>query len=162
MKTHLVPLLVGTAALAVVAAGCGTRSDVAVDDPGATSRATPEPHPTSAPWPRYDVDDYTYTLRISCFCADRGSPAVITVRDGRVSSAVCPHRGLGHAAGDPAPRWMRATINDVIAAANDQHADRAVVRWPEGQDYPRSVWVDRDVLGADDEIGYTVSNVVPA
>jgi len=160
MKPHVVALLVVIASTGVVA-GCGTASDVAVDAPDVSASGTPEPHPTAAPWPRYDVDDYTYTLRTTCFCSDGGSPVVVTVRHGRVTDAVYAHGGPGHAAGDPAPRWMRATVNDVIAAANDQHADKVHVRWPQGQDYPRSVWVDPDQYAADEEIAYTITDVDP-
>ena len=35
------------------------------------------------------------------------------------------------------------------------------VEWPEGQDYPSSVFVDQDERMADEEIGYDVSDVVP-
>jgi hypothetical protein len=35
------------------------------------------------------------------------------------------------------------------------------VRWPEGQDYPRSVFIDLDANGADDEIGYSIRDVTP-
>jgi hypothetical protein len=125
-------------------------------------RGTPDSHPTAAPWPAFDVDDYTYTLRTACFCADGGVPVIVTVRDGEAVGAVYAvyaHRGGGHAAGDDAGDWMRVSINDVIDAANDKHASQVRVRWPQGQGYPTSVWVDRDADMADDEIGYTIRGV---
>jgi hypothetical protein len=161
MNKHLVPLLVGAAALV---AGCGTAGGTALDatgTPGATT-ATPEPHPTAAPWPAYDVDDYTFTLRTMCFCFERGVPVVVTVRDGQVTKAVYAHRGYGHDAGDPATRGLVVTINDVIDAANTKHAHQLQVRWPEGQSYPSYVWVDLDANAADEEFGYTIRDVVPA
>ena len=54
---------------------------------------------------------------------------------------------------------MQVTINDVIDAANDKRADSVTVRWPDGQDYPNSVWVDQDRNMADEERGYTIRNV---
>lgn len=162
MKKHLVPLLVGAALLI---AGCGTAGDVAADGTGGASepasRNTQQPHPTAAPWPPYAVDDYTYTLRTMCFCADRGVPVIVTVRDGMATNAVYAHRGWGHAAGDPAGDWMRVTINDVIDAANTKGAYQVLVKWPEGQDHPASVWVDQDANAADEEIGYSIHHVVP-
>lgn len=129
--------------------------------PEPTPRGTPDPNPTAAPWPAYDVEDYTYTLRTSCFCGDRGVPVVVTVRNGEATAAVYAHQGSGHAAGDPAGDWMRVTINDVIDAANTKHAYQVRVNWPKGQDYPTSVWVDRDQNIADEEIGYSIRNVTP-
>lgn len=160
MKRYLVPRVLGAAALV---AGCGTGGHVAVDGTGGTPEPAPAggpgSHPTAAPWPSYDVDDYTYTLRTSCFCAERGVPVIVTVRDGKVTDAVYAHKGWGHAAGDPAGDWLRVSINDVIDAANTQHASQVLVTWPQGQDYPTSVWVDPDANTADEEIGYTIHHV---
>jgi major membrane immunogen (membrane-anchored lipoprotein) len=156
MKTPLVPAL--AVGVAVLVAGCGSAGSTAAP----SSDRTPESHPTAAPWPSYDVADYTYTLRTTCFCADRGSPVTVTVRDGKVVEAVYAHRGWGHAAGDPAADWQRLTVNDVIAAANTEHAAQVVVTWPEGQDYPASVWVDPDAGAADEEFGYSIRDVTPA
>src|SRR4051794_6581196 len=117
MSRHLVPLLVGAA---VLIAGCGTaaRGTVAADSPDSASRGTPSTPPTAAPWPSYDVADYTYTLRTSCFCADRGVPVTVTVGDGKVTRATYARPGRGHTAGDRAPDWLQVTIDDVIDAAN--------------------------------------------
>jgi hypothetical protein len=163
MKQYLVPLLVGAA---VLVTSCSTAGDAAVDGtrgtPPPAPSGTPDPHPTAAPWPAYDVDDYTYTLRTACFCGDRGVPVIVTVRDGQATDAVYAHRGRGHAAGDRAGSWMQVTINDIIDAANIKDAYQVRVNWPEGQDYPTSVWVDRDANTADEEIGYSIRNVTPS
>ena len=155
MRKRLTPTL---AALALVT-GCG--ADVATDPDGAPEAApsASTAHPTAAPWPAYQPDDYTFTLLVSCYCPDAGVPIVVTVADGKVTDAVFARRGGGHIAGAPAPAWMQVTINDVIDAANDEKADSVSVRWPDGQDYPRSVWVDQDRNMADEERGYTIRNV---
>jgi hypothetical protein len=164
MRKRLTPAL---AAVALVA-GCGAvGADVATNpdpEPASTSDPTSHPtsHPTGAPWPKYQAQDYTFMLRVSCYCPDAGIPVTVTVRDGDITDAVYARKGWGHAAGAPAPGWMRVTINDVIDAANDTHADTVTVRWPDGQDYPTSVWVDRDRHAADEEIGYTIRNVEPS
>ena len=163
MKNHSVPLVLAAAALL---AGCGATHDVAVQDTGGTrgpaSHGTPEPHPSGAPWPAYDVDDYTYVLRTACFCADRGVAVVVTVRDGVATDAVYAHAGSDHAAGDPAGDWMRVSINDVIEAANTTDAYQVRVRWPQDQPYPASVYVDQDEHTADEEIGYAIRDVTPS
>jgi hypothetical protein len=157
MNKRLVPLLVGVATLV---AGCGSSGHVDIDG-GGTPRGTTSSHPTGAPWPAYEVDDYTFTLRTACFCADGGIAVIVTVRDGEAVGAVYAHRGRGHAAGDDAGDWMRVSIDDVIDAANNENAAQVRVRWPQGQDYPTSVWVDRDADMADDEIGYSIRDVTP-
>ena len=62
--------------------------------------------------------------------------------------------------GDQADKSFWITINDVIDQANDTEAARVDVEWPDGQDYPTSVYVDGSEDIADDEIGYTIANVV--
>lgn len=163
MKTHLFPLLAGTA---VLLSGCGNAGSTAANGTGGAPDPAPDSslgtRPTEGPWPAYEVENYTYTVRTLCFCADRGVPVVVTVRDGRVTDAVYARTGMGHRAGDAAGRWLRVTINDVIDAANTQDAYQVRVRWPEDQDYPASVWVDRDRDAADEEIGYSIRDVRPA
>jgi hypothetical protein len=155
MKRGLAPLLLGAV---VVVTGCGsTGTDAVADDVG-----TPVAHTKHTRWPAYPVADYSYRLRISCFCADAGVPVIVTVRGGIAVDAVYAAKGRGHAAGDEAGDWMRVTINDVIDAANTEHAYRKRVRWPDGQDYPSSVWVDPDANAADEEIGYSIRHVQPA
>ena len=51
------------------------------------------------------------------------------------------------------------TIDDIIEAANDTEAAEVRVEWPAGQDYPDSVYVDHDTNVADEENGYTISDV---
>ena len=155
MRKRLTPTI---AAVALVA-GCG--ANVATDPDGASEAApsAPTSHPTAAPWPAYQPDDYTFTLRVTCYCPDAGAPVTVTVADGKVTDAVFARQGWGHPVGAPAPKWMQVTINDVIDAANDKRADSVTVRWPDGQDYPNSVWVDLDKNMADEERGYTIRNV---
>lgn len=157
-----------TLALVAVLGGCGTRDAV---DAGAqaveSGSTTPAPdsgtaQPSGPPWPAYGVEDYTYTLRVRCFCPDAGVPITVTVTDGKAVDAVLATKGSGRPAGASAPEWARVTINDVIEAANDTKADTIEVRWPAGQDYPTSVWVDRDTNAIDEEIGYTIRDVDPA
>jgi hypothetical protein len=171
MRWHPVPTLAALALLALLN-GCGSQEAVDgaehAQDPGTPTRGTtPTSDPGSAlssgpPWPLYDVEDYTFTLRVHCFCPDAGVPVTITVTDGEVVDAVFAKKRSSRPAGAPAPEWRRVTINDVIGAANDTDAYTVDVRWPAGQDYPTSVWVDRDADTIDEEIGYTIRDVDPA
>lgn len=162
MRKGLTPSLLGAAVLLAGCGAAGERSGSAHGGlPKSVSDHTAKPRPTAARWPAFDVDDYTYTLRTTCFCADRGVPVIVTVTDGRATEAVYAQKGRGHAAGDDAGDWMKVTINDVIDAANTLGAYQVKVRWPDGQAYPSSVWVDRDANAADEEIGYSVRDVTP-
>jgi hypothetical protein len=152
------------ASAGILVAGC----DSAGDRASGTHHGKPEPaavtstpRPTASPWPGFGGSAYSYNLRTTCICPGAGVPVVVMVRDGKAISAVFAHRGRGHAAGDDAGDWQQITIDDVIEAANNEDAYLVRVRWPEGQDYPRSVFIDLDANGADDEIGYSIRDVTP-
>jgi len=152
--------------LVLVLAGCGDPGDDVAQDPAPpstpTSTATPTAEPTVGTYPEFEPQNYTYTLVVSCFCPDGGVPVEITVEDGEVTSAVYGQDGRGVRKGDPAEDYRQITINDVIEAANDTEAHSVDVDWPEGQDYPSSVAVDPDELTIDEEVAYTISEVVVA
>jgi hypothetical protein len=157
--------------LPVSLAACGSSDDgddVATDPAPTTATSTPTPSPTAAPtvgtYPEFEPTDYTFELSISCFCVGAGAPVVVTVADGEVASAVYAVDQSGGRdgdlqAGDPAEQMFWMTINDVIEQANDTEADKVTVDWPDGQDYPNSVYVDGHKTMADDETGYTIANV---
>ncbi len=150
----------------VLLAGCGggsTVADPAAETSGSVSPSVSPsqgPSPTVGTYPAYDPTDYTYTLSVSCFCLDSGVPIRITVEDGEVTAAVYAGDGRGVEKGQPADTFRWITINDVIDAANDTEAEVVTVRWPEGQDFPDSVSVDKSRQMMDEEIGYALSRVV--
>ena len=142
--------------LAACGSSTGTTDGVAAaPESSSPESSSPDSAPTAAPYPEFGPTDYTYVLRVSCFCADRGA-VVVTVQDGQVTSAV------ERRTGEDAPEYRRLSINDVIDAANKAEADDAArvdVRWPEGLDHPTSVYIDQDEMMADEEIGYAVRDV---
>jgi hypothetical protein len=150
-------------------AGCGSGDDgddVASDPAPTSATSTPSPSPTASPtvgtYPEFAPADYTYLLTVSCFCAFAGSPVEVTVTNAEVVGAVYSQDDTGRGevhAGDLADKTYWLTINDVIARANDTSADKVTVDWPAGQDYPSSVYVDPHKNMADEEIGYTISDV---
>jgi hypothetical protein len=161
MKRMMLVALLGAALT-----GCGSTVDVAQEadhsSPAPTTPAPTTPSPTTGTYPDYPHGDYTYVLRISCFCADVGVPFEITVQDGKAVKVVYAKKGHGHRAGEVADlSWMQVTLADIIDAANDTQAAQVTVEWPAAQDYPTSVYVDQDRMMADEEIGYFVSDVVP-
>ena len=150
--------------LALVACSGGQGDDIASDPAPTTATAEPTPtaEPTVGTYPTFAPPDYTYTLSVSCFCPAAGVPIAVSVVGSEVVDAVYALDDTGRGgvkAGDPADQAFWLTINDVIDRANDLEAARVEVDWPAGQDYPNSVYVDGSEQVADDEIGYTVSDV---
>lgn len=155
----------------LVLSACGTDDGSVADDPGASEPAssttsTPTEEATAEPtvgtYPEFEPATYSYQLSVACFCVGAGVPIEVTVEDGEVVDAVYLADDDGRSAvkkGDPADKRFWLTINDVIEAANNTSAARVDVVWPPGQDYPSSVVVDEDEKTADEEIGYTVSEV---
>ena len=157
-----------TASLVLVGCGAEPDEDTVATDPTSSPTPPDTPVPTEGPteeptvgtYPDFAPDDYTYTLVTSCFCPDAGAPVRVTVVAGDAVEAVYLEDGRGVKKGDPAPEYRRLTIDEVIEAANDTEAAMVKVKWPAGQDYPSSVYVDQDELMVDEEVGYLVSDVV--
>jgi hypothetical protein len=109
-------------------------------------------------YPLFAPEDYVYRLEVICFCPQVGAVRV-EVADGEVVSARTLRGGRGVTKGAEAPDFARLTINDVIEIANDPSASSVEVTWPDGQDYPSVVDVDRIERATDDEVTYTIKNV---
>ena len=163
--------LAGTTAglLLLLLTACSGEDEVARDQPAPTGTASSDQdveaeEPTSGPDVGFGPTDYAFTLEVSCFCPFAAVPVRVTVEDDRVVEAVFEKGGGrgGAKAGEPAPEFFELTIDDVIAEAEDAEeagAARVDVTWPEGSDYPTEVYIDRDERMADEEIGYTLSDV---
>jgi hypothetical protein len=149
-------------------AACGSSDDgddVATDPAPTTATSTPSPtaEPTVGTYPEFAPTDYTFELTVSCFCAGGGTPIKVTVAEADVVGAIYTTDSTGRGgaqAGDTADNSYWLTINDIIDKANDTKADRVDVDWPAGQDYPTSVYVDSEKTMADEEVSYTIGNVV--
>ena len=156
-------------ALAIsVLAGCSGNDDdsATASDPASTpavesdsSTDGPTEEPTVGTYPEFEEPSYTFVLEQLCFCPITG-PVEVTVEDGAVTSAVIL-KGMkgGMKKGTDAPEYLRQTINDVIAEANNTEAAKVDVDWPAGQAWPNSVAVDRIEEAVDDEVTFTISDV---
>lgn len=157
-------ILLSAAATAVALtalAGCGGDDSTTAEDPASKppSTSTPADPPEVGTYPELDATDYTYVLDQVCFCPIAG-PVKVTVEDGEVTSAVvATNQGQGILKGSDAPTYLWITINDVIAEANNTEAADVEVTWPEGQDWPSSVAVDKVERATDDEVTYVISDV---
>lgn len=164
MWTRPARVLAASLLTALALTGCGGDADErATDDatgPSDSPTASPTASPTVGSYPEFEPGSYQYTLRVTCFCPDAGVPLRVTVADGAVTDAVVASNGAGLTEGDPAPEHRRLSINDIIGELNAA-TDAASVRveWPEGQDYPSAVSIDQSTRIADEEVGYTISDV---
>jgi hypothetical protein len=156
-----IPALALLAASALLLASCGSAASRDSEGKDALSSSAESSDPPSVgTYPSYPIDNYAYTLTVSCFCANAGEPIRVTVRNGKVVSTKWVKRGRGHKAGQPTGMTM-PTINKIIDAINNRKVAQVDVTWPEGQEYPSAAYIDGSEQIADDEIGYTLSDVIP-
>lgn len=157
MHIRRVALPVLTALLALGLSACGHEDDEKAGDP-----TSADPTPTVIDdgglktWPEFTPTDYTYRLEVLCFCPMTG-PLQVRVADGEVTSAV---RLTKPGKGKQAPDFARLSINDIIAKANDTAVFKADVTWPDDADHPSSVAIDQIENATDDEVTYTIKDVV--
>ena len=173
MKPLYAVLATSLSMMVLVACGDGDGDGQVAEDPAPSSAtSSPSPsntaaseataEPTVGTYPPYGPESYTYHLSVSCFCLGAGVPIKVTVEDSVVVAAVYLADDSGRSGvkkGDPADKRYWLTINDIIEAANNTTAASVEVDWPEGQDYPSSVYVDEDEQLIDEEVGYMLSNV---
>jgi len=157
-------LAAGAAALALTAlSACGGGETSTAEDPGPSgSSGSPAPvdGATAEPGslPDFAEPDYTYVLEVFCYCPQTG-PVRVTVEGGEVVDAVTVRKTPGTPKGSKAPEFLRKSINDLIAVANDPEIDDVEVDWPEGSAYPRRIVTDPIEDGVDDEATYSIRDV---
>lgn len=154
-----------TAALALALGGCGGEDKVARDEPAATGSPSSEPAPTSAPDDGgFAPSSYSYTLQVSCYCPYAAVPVRVTVEGDTVVDAVFERGGGrgGAVRGEQAPELLRLSVEDVLGQAEEAEAAGAhevTVEWPEDSEHPTEVFIDRNELAVDEEVGYSLSDL---
>jgi hypothetical protein len=116
----------------------------------ATAVASPQSKLTSAKdrWRATHLSDYTFDLEISCFCRPLPDPIHLTVKDGKPVDPPEAARGA-----TTVPKIFR-----IIQSAIDGHA--ATVKATYGaKGLPRSVYIDRSKMIADEEVTYSSSHL---
>lgn len=93
LMTRTLPAALAALATSLVLVACGSEpgTDVVVDDPPPSptpTQTTPTAEPTVGTYPDFAPEDYAYTLVVSCFCPDAGTPVRVTVVDGEAVEAV--------------------------------------------------------------------------
>ena len=147
--------LVGCPAPAEVDGPPGSVEPLPADTPAVRS---PELDDAKARWEAAGLDAYRMTLQRSCFCPeDYRGPFDVTVRDGAVATVRFNGASLD------ADRAV--TVDDLFALIEDAYKRNAAsvdVAFDPDLGYPTSVGIDYSTQMADEEMAYTVADLVPA
>ena len=109
-------------------------------------------------WESTEIEDYSFVLRIMCFCApETTEPKTIVVKGGEITTV----NGKPY---DPEQNWGVVTISDLfdkIENITPQNPAVLNVTYDTKYGFPSSLYIDRDEMIADEEIGYSVSDFSP-
>ena len=108
-------------------------------------------------WISKNITNYSYTLRVNCFCMiERNGPHLIKVRDNKIVSV----NGQPYNTDLTGPL---PTVNELFGIIKTKLAQRpfqqSIVYHP-SLGYPTSVYFDMDERIADEEAGYIIENLV--
>ena len=124
---------------------------------GNTSAGPAELSTNRAKWDAASMGgNYDFTLTIQQFSRDGGRPISISVRDGQVTKAVYQDTG------EAAPDYRKLSIEDMFSQAKDAYdtgAERVTTQYDPTTGALSSLYIDRSAMIADEEIGYSVSNI---
>jgi hypothetical protein len=113
-------------------------------------------------WEALGITDYSFTATVSCFCAgELFRPATVVVRSGVIESASYVDDGQPV---DPVFLPAYQTIDEMfetIANAIQQKAVRLEVTYDPELHYPTDVYIDISEMIADEEQGFTATDLVP-
>ncbi|MEM6327145.1 MAG: DUF6174 domain-containing protein [Bacteroidota bacterium] len=106
-------------------------------------------------WSDRDVETYTMTLSRACFCLPESlGPFEVRVENGAIVSAMRD--------GQPVPASDVLTVDalfDLLEDAYDEGAHSVRAEYDAALGFPLSVSIDYDEDIADEEIGYTVTDL---
>ncbi len=116
-------------------------------------------HTPAEVWAAQGIDDYQYTLQVSCFCmVDATRPVTITVQNGQVASITYVDDGT---AADPALFEQYDTIDEIFAVIDEaaaQEPARLDVTYDEATGVPQSIAIDISEQMADEELYLEISD----
>lgn len=153
-RTWLVIAVVIILVVAVAAVALLWEGPAAVAPEGQEAPQNPQ-----ALWEAQELQNYRYTLQVSCFCLrEMTQPVVIEVRDGQVASITYTEDGT---AADPSLFERYDSIDDLFAVIDEAEAQdpaRLDVTYAEETGVPLSVDIDISEQMADEELYLTVSD----
>lgn len=137
---------------------------------GCSDSSGPDPEPevlrdlveNASDWGDLGITDYSFTATVSCFCAgELFRPATVVVRDNAVESASYVDDGQPV---DPVFLPAYQTIDEMfetIANAIERDAVVLEVTYDPELHYPTDVYIDMSEMIADEEQGFTATDLVP-
>jgi Family of unknown function (DUF6174) len=149
---RLVLALAAASALGLVTAGCGLTGPSEPLD-----RERERLNQARAQWRSQGILDYRYTFHRVCFCAPASlEPVVVTVGGGAVVEV---DRVTDGAQLDPSFYYTVEGLFGLLEEAIDGDAAELRVEYDAALGYPRSAFIDRSAMIADEELGFEASNL---
>jgi hypothetical protein len=118
-------------------------------------------------WKNQELENYDFTLERQCFCPeDWRGPVTIEVRNGTAVSVTYLSDGTNVTEGkfdevDTIDKLFTLLSNAFSGKGDfDQQADSVEVTYDEQMGYPVTLYIDVSQLMADEEQGYTVTNLI--
>jgi hypothetical protein len=107
-------------------------------------------------WEALGVDSYSFTLQISCFCTEETTrlKAVKIVNNQITLVNETPYNSDEH--------WGVMTISQLFDEIENAERDKVFllrVEYDQDKGFPNSVYIDREEMMADEEMGYTITNL---
>ena len=137
---------------------------------GCSNSAGPGPEPeafrdlveNASDWDALGITEYRFTATVSCFCAgELFRPASVVVRGNAVESATYVDDGRPV---DPLFLPAYQTVDEMfetIASAIERQAVVLEVTYDAELHYPTDVYIDLSEMIADEEQGFTATDLVP-
>lgn len=112
----------------------------------------------AAVWAAQGIDDYRYTVQVSCFClVEATRPVIVEVKDGQAVSLTYADDGT---AADPALFERYDSIDKIFAIISEAEAQepaRLDVTYDEATGVPQSIAIDISEQMADEELYLEIS-----
>jgi len=138
--------------LSLLIAACSAPAAV----PPANLSAEDELAMARALWADAAMDTYEMTITRSCFCPPEWQgPYTVTVEEGAVTSFVIENQSV--AQGEPP---TVEGLFELLETAYTEGAARVDVTYHEDWGYPVSLYIDKEEMMADEEIGYEISELI--
>lgn len=107
-------------------------------------------------WEALNINSYSFTLQISCFCTEETLlPKNVKVVNNKITL-------VNETPFDHQDHWGVMTITqffDEIENAEREGVFMLSVEYDKDKGFPTSIYIDREEMIADEEIGYTVTNL---
>jgi len=115
-------------------------------------------HANRATWEALDVATYSFDFAWNCFCFEEYvEPVTITVTDGEITEVTRVADGLEGLSFDAYKTFDE--LFEMLIEYYDEQAYSMSVSYDDQHGYPTAAWVDQDLMLADEERGFSVSNV---